>query len=156
MEFFMEASGTRLTHVPYKAMGPALADVLAGHVPVMFSGMSNVISLVRDGKLRALGASTAKRSSAMPEVPTIAEAGVTAYNYAAWNGVVVPAGTPPEVIRKLHAEFAKAIASPAVRTRLATLGFELSGDGPAEFGALIRSDVARYGKLIRALGITAN
>ena len=156
MEFFMEASGTRLTHVPYKAMGPALADVLAGHVPVMFSGMSNVISLVRDGKLRALGASTAKRSSAMPEVPTVAEAGVAAYNYAAWNGVVAPAGTPPEVIRKLHAEFAKAIASPAVRARLATLGFELSGDGPAEFGALIRSDVARYGKLIRALGITAN
>lgn len=156
MEFFMEASGTRLTHVPYKAMGPALADVLAGHVPAMFSGMSNVISLVRDGKLRALGASTAKRSSAMPEVPTIAEAGVPGYHYAAWNGVVAPAGTPPEVIRKLHAEFAKAIASPAVRTRLATLGFELSGDGPAEFGALIRSDVARYGKLIRALGITAN
>ncbi len=156
MEFFMEASGTRLTHVPYKAMGPALADVLAGHVPAMFSGMSNVITLVRDGKLRALGASTAKRSSAMPEVPTIAEAGVPGYSYAAWNGVVAPAGTPPDVIRKLHAEFSKAIAAPAVRAKLSTLGFELSGDGPAEFGALIRADFARYGKLIRTLGITAN
>jgi tripartite-type tricarboxylate transporter receptor subunit TctC len=156
MEFFMEASGARMTHVPYKAMGPALADVLAGHVPVMFSGMSNVISLVREGKLRALGSSTAKRSSAMPEVPSIAESGVPGYNYAAWNGVVAPAGTPPEVIRKLHSEFARAIANPAVRSKLATLGFELSGEGPAEFGTLIRSDYARYGKLIRAIGLTAN
>jgi tripartite-type tricarboxylate transporter receptor subunit TctC len=156
MEFFMEASGVRMTHVPYKAMGPALADVLAGHVPVMFSGMSNVISLVKDGKLRALGISTPRRSAAMPDVPTIAEAGVPGYGYAAWNGVVAPAGTPPEVIRKLHTDFAKAIANPSVRAKLSTLGFELSGDGPVEFGNLIRSDVARYGKLIRAAGITAN
>ena len=156
MEFFMEASGARMTHMPYKAMGPALADVLAGHVPVMFSGMSNVISLVKDGKLRALGISTPMRSAAMPDVPTIAEAGVPGYGYAAWNGVVAPAGTPPEVIRKLHAEFARAIANPAVRAKLSTLGFELSGEGPLEFGNLIRSDVARYGKLIRAAGIVAN
>ena len=156
MEFFMEASGVRMTHVPYKSMGPALADVLAGHVPVMFSGMSNVISLVKDGKLRALGISTPRRSAAMPDVPTIAEAGVPDYGYAAWNGVVAPAGTPPEVIRKLHTEFARAIANPSVRAKLSTLGFELSGDGPVEFGNLIRSDVARYGKLIRAAGINAN
>ncbi|MBL8378995.1 MAG: tripartite tricarboxylate transporter substrate binding protein [Burkholderiales bacterium] len=156
MEFLMEASGTRMTHVPHKAMGPALADVLAGHIPLMFSGMSNVVALVKEGKLRALAVSTARRSSAMPEVPSAAEAGVPGYSYAAWNGVVAPAATPPDVVRRLHAEFAKAIANPAVRAKLSSLGFELSGEGPAEFGALIRADVARYGKLIRAIGITAN
>ncbi|MES2910807.1 MAG: tripartite tricarboxylate transporter substrate binding protein, partial [Pseudomonadota bacterium] len=125
MEFFIDAAGIKMTHVPYKAMGPALTDVIAGTVPIMFSGMSNVIAFVKDGKLRVYGVSTPKRSAAMPDVPTIAEAGLPAYGYAAWNGIVAPAATPPDVVRRLHSEFAKAIANPAVKVKLASLGFDL-------------------------------
>ena len=156
MEFFIEAAGVKMTHVPYKAMGPALTDVIAGTVPLMFSGMSNVIAFVKDGKLRVYGVSTPKRSTAMPDAPTIAEAGLPGYGYAAWNGIVAPAATPPEVVRKLHSEFAKAIANPALRAKLASLGFDLVGAGPEEFGNLIKTDVARLGKLVRAAGIQAN
>ena len=156
LEFFIEAAGLKMTHVPYKAMGPALTDVIAGTVPLMFSGMSNVIALVKDGKLRVYGVSTPKRSTAMPDAPTIAEAGLPGYGYAAWNGIVAPAATPPEVVRKLHSEFAKAIANPALRAKLASLGFDLVGAGPEEFGNLIKTDVARLGKLVRAAGIQAN
>jgi tripartite-type tricarboxylate transporter receptor subunit TctC len=156
MEFFIEAAGVKMTHVPYKAMGPALTDVIAGTVPLMFSGMSNVIALVKDGKLRVYGVSTPKRSTAMPDASTIAEAGLPGYGYAAWNGIVAPAATPPEVVRKLHSEFAKAIANPALRAKLASLGFDLVGAGPEEFGNLIKTDVARLGKLVRAAGIQAN
>jgi len=156
MEFFIEAAGVKMTHVPYKAMGPALTDVIAGTVPLMFSGMSNVIAFVKDGKLRVYGVSTPKRSMAMPDAPTIAEAGLPGYGYAAWNGIVAPAATPPEVVRKLHSEFAKAIANPALRAKLASLGFDLVGAGPEEFGNLIKTDVARLGKLVRAAGIQAN
>ena len=156
MEFFIEAAGVKMTHVPYKAMGPALTDVIAGTVPLMFSGMSNVIALVKDGKLRVYGVSTPKRSTAMPDAPTIAEAGLPGYGYAAWNGIVAPAATPPEVVRKLHSEFAKAIANPALRAKLASLGFDLVGAGPEEFCNLIKTDVARLGKLVRAAGIQAN
>ena len=156
MEFFIEAAGVKMTHVPYKAMGPALTDVIAGTVPLMFSGMSNVIAFVKDGKLRVYGVSTPKRSTAMPDAPTIAEAGLPGYGYAAWNGIVAPAATPPEVVRKLHTEFAKAIANPALRAKLASLGFDLVGAGPEEFGNLIKTDVARLGKLVRAAGIQAN
>ena len=156
MEFFIEAAGVKMTHVPYKALGPALTDVIAGTVPLMFSGMSNVIALVKDGKLRVYGVSTPKRSTAMPDAPTIAEAGLPGYGYAAWNGIVAPAATPPEVVRKLHSEFAKAIANPALRAKLASLGFDLVGAGPEEFGNLIKTDVARLGKLVRAAGIQAN
>lgn len=156
MEFFVDAAGVKMTHVPYKAMGPALTDVIAGTVPLMFSGMSNVIAFVKEGKLRVYGVSTPKRSTAMPDAPTIAEAGLPGYGYAAWNGIVAPAATPPEVVRKLHSEFAKAIANPALRAKLASLGFDLVGAGPEEFGNLIKSDVARLGKLVRAAGIQAN
>ena len=156
MEFFIEAAGVKMPHVPYKAMGPALTDVIAGTVPLMFSGMSNVIAFVKDGKLRVYGVSTPKRSTAMPDAPTIAEAGLPGYGYAAWNGIVAPAATPPEVVRKLHSEFAKAIANPALRAKLASLGFDLVGAGPEAFGNLVQTDVARLGKLVRAAGIQAN
>jgi tripartite-type tricarboxylate transporter receptor subunit TctC len=156
MEFLVETAGIKMVHVPYKAMGPALTDVVAGTVPLMFSGMSNVMPFVKDGKLRVLGVSTRRRAAAMPDAPTVAESGLPGYHYAAWNGIVAPAGTPPAVIRKLHAEFARAMAEPAVRAKLAGGGFELVGAGPDEFAALIKADVARLGTLVRTAGIQAN
>ena len=156
MEFLIDAAGIKLTHVPHKAMGAALTDLMAGTIPVMFTGISNVVSLAKEGKLKVLAVSTPKRSSAMPNVPTIAESGVAGYGYAAWNGIVAPAGTPPEVVRRLHSEFAKAMVNPAVRAKLGGLGFDLVGVGPQEFGELIRSDVVRLGRLVRSAGIQVN
>ena len=156
MEFLIDAAGIKLTHVPHKAMGAALTDLMAGTIPVMFTGISNVVNLAKEGKVKVLAVSTPKRSPAMPNVPTIAESGVSGYGYAAWNGIVAPAGTPPEVIRRLHNEFSKAMANPAVRAKLGGLGFDLVGAGPQEFGELIRGDVVRLGRLVRTAGITVN
>ncbi len=156
MEFLVDLAGIRMNHVPHKAMGPAMADVVSGNIPVMFSGMSNVIGFVRDGKLRLLGISAPKRSPAAPQWPTIAESGLPGYAYMAWNGIVVPSSTPAPIIRRLHEEIARAMADPAVKDKLASLGFELVGAGPDVFGALIRDDVARLGRLVRAAGITPN
>jgi tripartite-type tricarboxylate transporter receptor subunit TctC len=153
MEFLIDAAGIKLTHVPHKAMGAALTDLMAGTIPVMFTGISNVVALSKDGKVRVLGVSTSQRASIMPDVPTLAESGVNGYHYAAWNGIVAPGGTPPAVIERLHSEFAKAMANPAVRAKLGNLGFNLVGAGPKEFGELIRSDVERLGKLVRTAGI---
>ena len=156
MEFLVDQAGIKMNHVPHKAMGQALADVVGGTIPVMFSGMSNVIGFVRDGKLKLLGVSSAKRSPAAPQWPTIAESGLPGYSYMAWNGIVVPSATPPALVRRLHEEIAKAMNEPAVRDKLASLGFELVGAGPDVFGQLIRDDVARLGRLVRAAGIQPN
>ncbi len=156
MEFLIDATGIKLTHVPHKAMGSALTDVMAGTIPAMFTGISNVVALAKDGKVRVLGVSTSQRTAVMPEVPTLAESGVSGYHYAAWNGIVAPAATPQAVIERLHAEFARAMADPSVRAKLGNLGFNLVGAGPKEFGELIREDVERLGRLVRSAGIQAN
>ena len=156
MEFLIDGAGLKMTHVPHKAMGAALTDLMAGTIPAMFTGISNVVGLAREGKLKVLAVSTAQRSAVMPNVPTLAESGVTGYNYAAWNGIVAPAGTPAAVVQRLHTEFSKAMAHPNVRTKLGGLGFNLVGAGPQEFGELIRTDVQRLGRLVRTAGIQVN
>jgi len=156
MEFLIDLGGVRMNHVPHKAMGQALADVVGGTIPVMFSGMSNVIGFVREGKLKLLAVSSSKRSPAAPQWPTIAESGLPGYSYVAWNGIVVPATTPPAIVRRLHDEIARAMNEPSVRDKLAGLGFELVGDGPEAFGQRIRDDVSRLGRLVRAAGIQPN
>jgi tripartite-type tricarboxylate transporter receptor subunit TctC len=156
MEFFIDLAGIRMNHVPHKAMGQAIADVAGGTIPVMFSGMSNVIGFVRDGKLKLLGVSSSRRSPAAPQWPTIAESGLPGYSYMAWNGIVVPSATPPAIVRRLHEEIARAMNEPVVRDKLASLGFELVGAGPDAFAQLIREDVARLGRLVRAAGIQPN
>jgi tripartite-type tricarboxylate transporter receptor subunit TctC len=156
MEFLIDIANIKLTHIPYKAMGPALTDVMAGTIPVMFTGISNVVSLARDGKVRVLGVTSAQRSSAMPNIPTIAEAGVSGYSYTAWNGILAPVGTPSDVIQRLNMEFYKALIHPSVKAKLVNLGFDLVGAGPKEFGDLIRNDVSKMNRLVKAAGIQAN
>jgi tripartite-type tricarboxylate transporter receptor subunit TctC len=156
MEFLIDLAAVRMNHVPHKAMAQAITDVVSGNIPVMFSGMSNVIGFVRDGKLRLLGISSSKRSAAQPQWPTIAESGLPGYSYMAWNGIVVASGTPAPLIGRLHEEISRAMAEPSVREKLSSLGFELVGAGPDVFGALIRDDVARLGRLVKAAGITPN
>ena len=155
MEMLKSATGIQLVHVPYKGLIPALNDVVGGQVPVMFAGMSGALPHIQSGRLRALAVGGTKRSPALPAVPTVAEAGVAGFNYAAWTGFLAPAGTPKDIIARLHAEITRILALPDVREKLTSLGFELAGSTPDEFGALIKNDIARVAKVVREAGIRA-
>ena len=153
MEMFKKAAGIDLVHVPYKGLAPAFNDVVSGQVPVMFAGMSNTPPHIKAGRIRALAIGGARRSGAMPELPTMQEAGVAGFDYAAWAGFLAPAGTPAPIIQKLNADLAKVLALPDVREKLGALGFDLAPGTPAEFGELIRRDIVKIGKVVKEAGI---
>jgi tripartite-type tricarboxylate transporter receptor subunit TctC len=155
MEMFMAATGVRLTHVPYKALGPALNDTVAGQIPVMFAGMPGALPHVKAGKLRALAIASAKRSGAAPDIPTVAESGVPGFDYAAWVGYLAPAGTPAPIVQKLNADLIRAMNDPEVREKLAAVGFDIQTTTPDEFRAMIAREIDKMGKLVRAAGIKA-
>ena len=151
-ELFKMLSGVEMTHVPYKGNGPAMADLLAGRVLVMFDQISTALPQMQGGKLRALGVTTAKRSAVAPEVPTLAEAGLAGFDMTTWHGLVAPAGTPAEVIAKLNAEVVKALDSPEVRERFKANGIDPVSSTPAQFGALMQSEIARWRDVVKASG----
>ncbi|MBL8380272.1 MAG: tripartite tricarboxylate transporter substrate binding protein [Burkholderiales bacterium] len=142
-----------LLHVPYKGAAPGVTDVVAGQVQAMIINIPSVMPLIRAGKLKALAATSARRPASLPEVPTLAESGVAGYETLAWFGVLAPARTPPEVVGQLHREVQKALARTDVRETLARSGSEPSGIGPADFLTFIKSEIAKYGKVIRDAGI---
>ncbi len=156
MEILMSMSGVRLTHVPYKGVGPALTDVVGGQVPVMFAGTPGALPHVRSGRLRALAIASATRSPAAPEVPTVEEAGVPGYYYTAWVGYLAAAGTPRDIVSRLNADIIKAINAPEVRDKLAAVGFETQTGTPEEFTQLIARERVRMAKLVRDAGIKAD
>ena len=145
-----------LLHVPYKGAAPGIADVAGGQVQAMIINIPSVMPLVKAGKLKALAATSAKRPASLPEVPTLAESGVAGYETLAWFGLLAPAKTPPEITTALHREVQKALARPEVRETLARLGSEASGMGPGDFQAFIKSEIAKYGKVIKDAGIKAD
>ena len=155
MEMLMAMTGTRLTHVPYKGVGPALNDVIAGQIPVMFAGTPGALPHVKAGRLRALAIASGQRSPAAPDIPTVDESGVPGFAYAAWVGYLAPAGTPREVVAKLNADIVKAINAPEVRDKLAAVGFEAQTSSPDEFAQLIQREMARMAQLVRDAGIKA-
>jgi len=155
MEMLRVETGINIVHVPYKGLGPAFSDVLGGQVPMMFTGVSNVVPYMKTGRLRVLAIGSPKRSATLPEVPTVAEAGVPGFDFDSWTGYLVPVGTPRELIVKLHADITRTLVAPEVRDKLVTLGFDLVGGTPEAFATLIRNDIARFGKLIKAAGIKA-
>jgi len=155
MEMLRVETGINIVHVPYKGLGPAFSDVLGGQVPMMFTGVSNVVPYMKTGRLRVLAIGSPKRSATLPEVPTVAEAGVPGFDFDSWTGYLVPVGTPRELIVKLHADITRTLAAPEIRDKLVTLGFDLVGGTPEAFATLIRNDIARFGKLIKAAGIKA-
>ncbi len=155
MEMLRVAAGINIVHVPYKGLGPAFSDVIGGQVPMMFSGVSNVVPYRKTGRLRVLAIGSPKRSPALPDVPTVAESGVPGYSFDAWSGYLVPAATPKDVIAKLHADITRTLSVPAVQEKLTALGLDLVGGTPQEFAALIKTDLARFGKLIKEAGIRA-
>ena len=149
-ELFRQKAGVDITHVPYKGGAPALNDVIGGQVPMFFANMASGLPHVRSGKLRALAITGEQRSPALPEVPTIAEAGVPGYQVYEWNAIFAPAGTPAPAVAKLAGAIAKAVQSQEFRERVAGLGGELTGYGPAEAERFIREQTTLWASVVRA------
>jgi tripartite-type tricarboxylate transporter receptor subunit TctC len=154
-ELFMYMTKTSMVNVPYKGGAPAMTAMLAGECQVNFATISTALPHIRSGKLRALAVTTAKRSAAAPEFPTIAEAGVPGYEHGSWVGLLAPAKTPQSVLSRLNAEAVKAAHSPEVKTVLLRDGLEPTGTTPAEFAAIIKTEIAKWLKVAKAAGITA-
>jgi tripartite-type tricarboxylate transporter receptor subunit TctC len=154
-ELFQSLSGTKLTHVPYKGAGPALTDLISGQIQAMLVPMPAVMPYVKGGKLRALATSGASRSPALPELPTIAEAGVPAYEYTIWFGMFGPGTLPKELTARLNAAVNKALADAELGEKLAQQGLQVQAMTSGQFSEIVRADVARWGKIIRELGVRA-
>ena len=154
-EIFKLATATDLVHVAYKGSAPALTDLIAGQVQVMFGTMPATLPQVKAGKLRALGVSGARRSAAAPEVPTIAEAGVPGFEVLNWYGIVAPSKTPAEIVQKLNRDLLTTLKSPEMIESLHTQGLEAAGGTPERFAAFIKSEIAKYAKVVKAADIRA-
>ncbi len=152
-ELFRMMAGVEIVHVPYKGSGAALTDLLGGHVALSFGGLAAGMPYVKTGRLRLLAVTTAKRSSAAPEVPTIAESGVPGFDVSSWFGVLAPAGTPREAVDRLHTEIARILTAKDVKDRLAADGAEPVGNTPQEFAEFIRAELAKWGKVVKGAGI---
>ena len=156
-EMFNLMTDTKSIHVPYKGSSAALADLLGGQISYMFDTVITSVPQLKAGKLKAFGVTGAKRSSSLPEVPTMDELGLKGFELTQWQGVMVPAGTPREIVMRLHDEVVKALKLPDVIDRLATQGGnELVGNTPEQFAQVIRSDLAKYRKLVREANIKVN
>lgn len=155
-ELFKHATGTDLLHVPYKGTAPAMTDLVSGRVQLVFSTMPPVLPQVKQGKLRAIAVTTIKRAAAAPDVPTIAESGVKGFNVSNWQGVLAPAKTPAALVKKLNADILASLKLPGMTEALAVQGLEPAGGTPEEFGALIKSEIAKYTQVVKAAKITVD
>jgi tripartite-type tricarboxylate transporter receptor subunit TctC len=151
-ELFKVMTGVDMVHVPYKGSAPALNDLMAGQVQLMFDNMPSALPQVKGGTLKALAVTTATRSPAMPDLPTVAEAGVPGFEASSWFGVFAPAGTPKEIVAKLQTEIARILKSPEMTERLAQQGAVAVGNTPQEFGAYVQSELVKWADVVKASG----
>ena len=156
MELFKVSTGTNIIHISYKGGGPAVADLMAGQITAMFSTVAMAAPYVKGGKLLAFGIGSTKRSAALPDVPTVAEAGISGAELHEWQGIVVAAGTPKAVIDSLHREIAGVLGLADARERIAGLGADVAASTPAQFAEHIRKELAVWGKVVKQSGIQAN
>jgi tripartite-type tricarboxylate transporter receptor subunit TctC len=154
-ELFQMMTGVKFSHVPYKGTGAALVDLAGGQVDMLFDQASSTVGNVRGGKIRAIAVASSARQAALPDTPTFAEAGVRDFEIDNFTGLVGPAGMPADAVAKIHAAAVKALATPMVRERFASLGVQPVGSTPDQFAATIREDLARWSKVIKAAGIKA-
>jgi len=152
-ELFKSMAGVEMLHVPYKGTGQAVTDLLAGQIDLLFAPAQSVMPHVQAGKLKALAVTSARRSVTLPDLPSIAEAGVPGYEAVGWFGLLVPAATPPAVVARLSADANRVLQDPDVKQRMLVLGAEPAGDTPARFAAFIRNDQSKWSKLMRERGI---
>jgi tripartite-type tricarboxylate transporter receptor subunit TctC len=155
-ELFKSMAGIEMTHVPYKGAAPAMQDLVGGQIQLMFDNLASALGQVRAGKVKGLAVTTAKRTPLAPDLPTIAESGLPGFDISTWFGIFVPAGTPREVVDRLHAEFTRALAAPDVREKILNLGAEPVGNRPEEFAAYIKREAEKYARVIKASGAKAD
>ncbi len=155
MELFASMAAVQLQHIPYKGTSPAVTDLLGGQVAAMFSNALTVLPMIQSGRLRALAVSGTKRLTLLPDVPTVAEAGVPGYVAEQWYGLLAPAGTPPEIVKLLNARALQALASKEIRDKLLSEGAEPAGNSPQQFAELIRDDLAKWAAVAKRAGIEA-
>ncbi|OGA44922.1 MAG: hypothetical protein A3F74_25740 [Betaproteobacteria bacterium RIFCSPLOWO2_12_FULL_62_58] len=156
IELLTLMTGVQLVHVPYKGTGPGMTALLSGEIPMLLVGVATVLPHIKSGKVRAFAVSGAKRSQALPEVPTINEAGVSGYEFDVWYGMLFPAGTPPAIVRKANAEIVRLLKSAATAERFLNLGLEPLSSTPEEFAALIDREIPKWKKVVKAAGIKPN
>ncbi|HYK15960.1 MAG TPA: tripartite tricarboxylate transporter substrate binding protein, partial [Burkholderiales bacterium] len=152
-ELFQHMTGTRWVHIPYKGGGPAVIELMAGQTQIMFANMPTAIQYVRDGRLRALAVTGARRAPAAPTLPTVAESGVPGYEVTAWYGVSAPAKTPRAIVDRLHTEIVRAVNSPDLRERLTTQGADPIHLTPEQYTVFIQNEIAKWAKVIKAADI---
>jgi tripartite-type tricarboxylate transporter receptor subunit TctC len=155
-ELFNTMAGTKMTHVPYKGSAPALTDTMGGQVSLFFDTMLSAMPHVRSGKLKALAVTSAARSPAAPDIPTVAESGLPGYEAIAWNGLLAPAGTPKEVIARLSAEVRKTLELAEIKERFAAQGFAAAWSSPEQFSAFLDDEVDKWAKVVKVSGATVD
>ena len=155
-ELFNSMAGVRMTHIPYKGATPAVVDLMAGHVSLMFDNMSSALPNIKATRVRALAVTTLKRSPLLPQLPTISDAGLRGFDIATWFGIFAPAGTPPDIVARLNGEIVRILHTPEMKERLALLGAEPIGNKPDEFAAFVKAEIPKYVKVIQASGARAD
>jgi tripartite-type tricarboxylate transporter receptor subunit TctC len=155
-ELFKSATGIDLVHIPYKGTGPAITELIGGQVQAMITGVVALMPHVKSGKLRGLGVTSAKRVAALPDLPTLQEAGLKDFEVSSWFGFFLPAGTPKPILDKLNAQVRKVLEMPDVQKRLVSQGAEPAGNSSAEFARYVRTEMQRWGKVVRSTGVRAN
>lgn len=155
LELFNMMAGTRITHVPYKGSAPALVDLIAGNIQVLFSTLTPALPHMKTGRIKALAVTSLKRSELVPELPTVSDSGLKGFEVTGWYGVLAPAQTPHPVIRRLHAETEKALQAPEVRQSLTAQGFEIDVRGPDAFAAFLRAETLKWARVVRFSGAKA-
>jgi tripartite-type tricarboxylate transporter receptor subunit TctC len=156
MELFARAAGIRMVHVPYKGVGPSIVALVSGEVAIGLSSVAAVLPQVKSGKLRALAITSAKRYRGLPDIPTMAEDGVPGYDVSVWYGVVMPGGTPREIVARVQSDVVRILAQPDVNERLTADAGEVVAGTPEAFSAYIRSELARWTKVIAETGVKAD
>ena len=152
-ELFKSMTGTFMTHIPYRGSGPALLDLAGGNMQVMFDNLPSAMQLIKAGKIKALAVTSSQRSAALPDTPTVEEAGkLKGFEASSWFGLLAPAGTPPDVVNRIQQEVAKSLATPALKERLAALGAIPSGNTPAQFATLIEAEHKKWAEVVKASG----
>jgi tripartite-type tricarboxylate transporter receptor subunit TctC len=154
-EIFKQRTGTQITHIPYKGNVPALLDVVAGNAQISFATLATVVPHVKSGRLKPLGVLGSHRSAALPNVPTIAEAGVPGFDVGNWTAMFAPAGTPAVVVAKLNAEVLRVMKLPEIQARMVDEGMRTTAMTPKQFGEFVQAEVKRWGEVVKRVGVTA-
>ncbi|HEY9447866.1 MAG TPA: tripartite tricarboxylate transporter substrate-binding protein, partial [Burkholderiales bacterium] len=155
-ELFNVMAGTKMTHVPYKGGGPAMVDLVAGNIQLVFATAASAVPQIKAGRIKGLAVTTAKRSGLMPDLPTISEAGLKGFEANNWYGIVVPAKTPRSIINRLNAEVTKILHMPEIKSFLFNQGLDVAPGTPEQFGAYIKSERTKWAKVVKASGAKAN